>query len=272
MKAQEILEARLDDIIFENRNKKYGAYILRTSYDNTIQKSFLWVLAGTLSFLTLLAMLPKKSPTPLTSIVIDLYPDDIELFEKKAKPVEPIKQPSSKTEKVATKTFVEPKVEKDNKVVEQTPIATTEELKTAAISNTTQDGIQNPVAIIEHTIVNEALPTSTNMEDQTNKVLLVAEEMPEFPKGTAALMKFLSENVKYPAMAREENIEGKVVLQFVINEDGSISDISPIRTIGGGCTDAAIRAILKMPNWKPGKQGGRAVKVRFTLPIVFKLS
>ena len=96
--------------------------------------------------------------------------------------------------------------------------------------------------------------------------------MPTFPGGDAALYKYLGKNIKYPPIARENNITGMVVLKFVINEDGSISDIQVLRDIGGGCAEEAIRVVKKMPNWKPGKQRGKAVKVHFNLPVRFTLN
>ncbi len=270
MKAQEILVARLDDIIFENRNKEYGAYLLRTSYDTNIAKSFWWVLGGTLIFLSTLAFLPKKQIAQLKIVEVDLMSKvKIEKDNEEPKLKEkPIAKVASKT--IASREFTEPKIEADDKVMKEEVIATKEELKDVAISNETKEGIKEPNAIVEKPVISEEVKKVETPKIE-NKIETAVEEMPEFQNGASALLRYLSENIKYPAMAKETNIQGKVVLQFVVNEDGSISNIQSLKKIGGGCDEEAIRVVSNMPKWKPGKQGGRAVKVRFTLPIFFRL-
>jgi TonB family protein len=99
----------------------------------------------------------------------------------------------------------------------------------------------------------------------------IVEQMPEFPGGTKSLYDFIYKNIEYPAMARENNIEGTVHIQFVVNIDGSVSDITVLRGPGEGLNNEAIRVVGMLPKWKPGKQRGKAVPVYFTLPIKFKL-
>jgi protein TonB len=95
--------------------------------------------------------------------------------------------------------------------------------------------------------------------------------MPDFPGGEDALAAYLGKNIKYPKQANEAGIQGRVVLNFVVNEDGDISDIKVARGIGYGCDQEAMRVVNSMPKWKPGKQNGKAVKVSFSLPIMFQL-
>lgn len=97
------------------------------------------------------------------------------------------------------------------------------------------------------------------------------EQMPEFPGGEDALQAYLSKNIKYPKQANEQGIHGRVVLNFVVNENGEISDIVRVRGIGYGCDEEAMRVIKSMPPWKAGKQNGKAVKVAFSLPVTFEL-
>jgi len=96
--------------------------------------------------------------------------------------------------------------------------------------------------------------------------------MPEFPGGQAELMKFIQQNIVYPDDARSAGIEGKVIAQFIVNEDGRISDITVLRGIYPGCDSEVIRVLTRMPQWKPGKQNGTTVKVYFKLPVTFKLN
>jgi protein TonB len=105
------------------------------------------------------------------------------------------------------------------------------------------------------------------------EIFIVVEDMPEFPGGQDSMAKFISDNLIYPALAQENNIQGRVVVQFIVEEDGRISNVKLVSTpLGWGLDEAAIRVIKKMPNWKPGKQRGEPVKVRFVIPIRFQLS
>lgn len=109
-------------------------------------------------------------------------------------------------------------------------------------------------------------------EPDSNAVLVVVEEMPSFPGGMPALFAYVSEHLQYPAEAKERRVEGMVLMQFTVERDGSISDIQVIRGIGSGCDEAARRVVQQMPAWKPGQQGGKPVRVRYSLPIRFKLT
>ena len=106
---------------------------------------------------------------------------------------------------------------------------------------------------------------------EIEKIFVVVEDQPQFPGGKDALMKYLGENVKYPKEAHENKIEGRVIVNFVVNKDGSISEVKTVRGINQLLDTEAVRVISEMPNWKPGMQRGQAVRVRYTLPIVFSL-
>jgi protein TonB len=108
-------------------------------------------------------------------------------------------------------------------------------------------------------------------EPEEPEIFTVVEQQPEFPGGQGELLAYLGKNISYPPIAQENGIEGTVVVRFVVNETGGISDIQIIRDIGGGCGKEAVRVVKSMPKWKPGRQRGKAVKVYFTLPVRFKL-
>ncbi len=118
-----------------------------------------------------------------------------------------------------------------------------------------------------------AAPVEAPVEEEEEEVVfVVVESMPEFPGGQQALFKYLSENVKYPVIAQENGIQGRVICQFVVNRDGSIVDVEVVRSGGDASLDKeAVRVIKSMPKWKPGKQRGKAVRVKYTLPVNFKL-
>ena len=118
-----------------------------------------------------------------------------------------------------------------------------------------------------------AAPVEAPVEEEEEEVIfVVVESMPEFPGGQQALFKFLSENVKYPVIAQENGIQGRVICQFVVNKDGSIVDVEVVRSGGDASLDKeAVRVIKSMPKWKPGKQRGKPVRVKYTVPVNFKL-
>ena len=118
-----------------------------------------------------------------------------------------------------------------------------------------------------------APPVEAPVEEEEEEVIfMVVESMPEFPGGQQALFKYLAENVKYPVIAQENGIQGRVICQFVVNKDGSIVDVVAVRSSGEASLDKeAIRVIKSMPKWKPGKQRGKPVRVKYTIPVSFRL-
>ncbi|MBP6610841.1 MAG: energy transducer TonB [Paludibacter sp.] len=143
-------------------------------------------------------------------------------------------------------------VVEDDVIVESVEI-TTEDNKNAEVV------IAAPVAVAQV------------QEEEDNVVFQVVETMPGFPGGDQALFKFLGENVKYPVIAQENGIQGRVICQFVVNRDGSIVDVEVVRPVDPSLDKEAIRVIKSMPKWSPGKQRGKPVRVKYTLPVNFKL-
>ena len=108
-------------------------------------------------------------------------------------------------------------------------------------------------------------------EEEEQQIFTVVENDPEFPGGMEALYKYLAQNIKYPQLARDNNITGRVYVTFVVERDGSITGCKVLRDIGGGCGAEAVRVVKSMPKWTPGKQRGKAVRVQFNLPVNFNL-
>ncbi len=108
-------------------------------------------------------------------------------------------------------------------------------------------------------------------EEDEQEIFQVVENDPEFPGGLDAMYKYLAQNIKYPQLARENNITGKVYVEFVVEKDGSVSNVKVLRDIGGGCGQEAVRVVKTMPKWTPGKQRGKAVRVAYRLPVNFNL-
>ena len=110
------------------------------------------------------------------------------------------------------------------------------------------------------------------VQGRNDAVYTYVEQMPEYPGGNDAMMEFIRKNLRYPEIAKEAGVEGRVIIRFVVDEFGAISDIKILKDIGGGCGAEACRVIKMMPKWKPGKQNGKAVKTYFTLPVTFRLN
>lgn len=250
-----------DDIVFENRNQEYGAYVIRKGYGNAVTIGFGITLLILLSVLLagpvaqyFRAEDPKELVVPRKLVYTELSaPPPID----KPKPPPPqIQLP--KLQKAIK--FVPPKVVKEQ-IAEVAP--TIEEIKQNDVAAVAIDG---PATVTFDEPVAEATG-----EDE-NEVFTVVEQNPEFPGGYEAMMAFVKQHMKYPANARRMQIEGTVYVGFIVNKDGTISDVSVLRGIMSECDNEAIRVIKMMPAWKAGKQNGRNVNVRFTVPLKFRLN
>lgn len=140
-------------------------------------------------------------------------------------------------------------------------------VKVDAVEINTEDN-KNQAVVIAAPVTGSSAPVE---EEEDQVVFQVVESMPTFPGGDAALFKYLSDNVKYPVIAQENGIQGRVICQFVVNKDGSIVDVQVVRSIDPSLDKEAVRVIQSMPKWTPGKQRGKAVRVKYTLPVNFKL-
>lgn len=149
---------------------------------------------------------------------------------------------------------------------------TTTELNIVEDDADVEDDIEIDVTADEDTEVEEYTPQFEEEEEvEEEKVFMVVEKQPSFPGGEQARMEYLSENIEYPQLARESGIQGTVYVTFVVEKDGSITDVRVLRGIGGGCDEEAIRVVKNMPKWEPGEQRGKPVRVQFNMPIRFTL-
>ncbi len=135
-----------------------------------------------------------------------------------------------------------------------------------------EDELDIDVEADDETVVDEYIPPVEDEEEVSEaEIFTVVESMPSFPGGMGALMKYLAENIKYPPLAKESGIQGRVFINFVVEPNGSISNVKVLRGIGGGCDEEAVRVVERMPKWSPGKQRGKPVRVSYNLPVKFTL-
>jgi len=190
-----------------------------------------------------------------------IIPDDIEIepppTEQKPPPPPPppAPPPPPKLEIGEDEVVVE-----DEPVIEEVVVEEEEIIEIPEVEEVVEEIVEE---IIEEEVV--------EVVEEEPEIFEIVEEMPTFPGGDQELLKYLYGNIKYPPIAKENDIQGLAVLSFVVNEDGAISDIKVLRDIGGGCGDEAARVVGTMPKWVPGKQRGKAVKVAYKLPVRFKL-
>lgn len=271
----------MDDIVFEGRNKQYGAYQLRQEQNGNLFKS---TVATVLIFIVaiLVTKFNLKAEVKPSEIIqkIDLINSDVDiptqeqLAEEYVEPQQEVKQ-----EVHAEIEYKEYNVQKDH-LVDNTDHTTIDEIRNtdAKISDKTViSDISPSLNIVDHIPSNhDAGPNAGNSVDTdaigaSSKIYDFTEEQPEFPGGSKAMMEFLLKNVRYPETALDNAIEGTAVVQFVIEKDGSVSEVRVVRDPGGGLGEEAERVVKAMPRWKPGKQSNKAVRVKMSAPVRFKL-
>lgn len=264
------------DIIFEHRNKSYGAYVLRRDANKTVKTA----LTSILSVVTLLCFgnyvrenMHGKQPHTKDILVISNVSDIAAMQHQEiVKPKPPVPQPPKQTTPpapVQTIKNVEFKAVANNHIADTiTPTRLLDNVESGLHTNTTAtatigatDGT-GTAAVYE--VAKETQPKSD--------VMNVCEKMPEFPGGEGALLKFIARNTQYPDMEKDNGITGKVITQFTVNEDGSISDIKILRSNSDGFNREVTRVINKLPRFKPGMQQNKPVRVRYILPFTFNLN
>ncbi len=132
--------------------------------------------------------------------------------------------------------------------------------------------VELDVEVTEETVIEDIVFEEVVEEEAVEEVFTIVEDQPEFPGGIAAFYKYVGDNMDYPSQARRMGIEGRVYVQFVVDKDGTVTEVKAVKGIGAGCDEEAEKVLRQSPKFKPGKQRGRAVKVRMVLPIIFKLS
>ncbi len=253
MKRNKEKVPEFDEIIFENRNKNYGAYDLRKKYKSAASIS---ILGGvTFSVILLIALsLKTEEGTALNGPISVL----IELAKPVDQVIVPPPMPKLPSELITSINNLPPKVVSDS--TETTPFIPIADVVNATIKNGN---------VTDSVVYTEPVTPEIPAEE---KVFIAVDEMPEYPGGNQALLKYISENLIYPQDAQRNNIQGRVTLKFVVNRNGSVDRIEIIGSIDSLLDNEAIRVVRTLPKFKPGKQGGVPVPVWFSLPVLFKIN
>lgn len=269
------------DLIFEGKNKDFGAYKLRQGSESRHNKAFFYVLIGLVAVCLLIfgymkyeAYKTQKAEEEAKAKLEQqqkLAQMEAEKEEEKEEEVEQIEIEEVKPDapQLATQLMTEllltdtPK--EDNEIKANADI----QKDNSVMSTFTQAGSDDIDLIKEHK--EEVVQEKPREEKKKEEVFTHVEQMPKFPGGDAELYKFISNNLNYPAMAIENNVQGRVVVQFVVTKDGSIGNVKVVRSVDRDLDNEAIRVCKKLPKFIPGKQNGQPVNVWYTLPVTFKL-
>ena len=272
----DLIDNNWTDLVFEGKNKEYGAYVLRRDTGKRNVKALVWVMIGiALIFAIAYANLAIQNAMKQNAAI----ETDVELSklaqkkEAKVERKEPVKVEVEQkvVEKVKSSVkFTAPEIKKDDEVKPEDEIKSQDDLSKTNTAIGTFDVKGNDEAEGEVLKAKEVVVDEKPKEEET-KVFDVVEQMPSFPGGDAELMKFLHDHMKYPAVAEENGIQGRVICTFVVERDGSISDVKVIKSVDPSLDKEAIRVLKSMPKWIPGKQNGSAVRVKYTVPVTFRL-
>ncbi|MBB3185896.1 energy transducer TonB [Microbacter margulisiae] len=241
----------LEEMVFKNRNKAYGSYQLRKKYKKYILialASALFLFAVIIAYPLIKSILEQGNAGRQTQTETT-----VELINPNNTPPPPPPPPPPKKliEKVK---FVAPKVTTDTTQVSK-------DFGKQSKLNETVNQLPPPPVVKKQEVI--------ETPKQDNQIFMIVEQMPQFPNGD--INAYLSSHIKYPVVAQENGIQGRVIVQFVVNQDGSIVDVTVVRGVDPSLDKEAVRVIEGMPKWIPGKQGGKPVRVKFTLPVNFKL-
>ena len=275
MAKLDLVSLEWTDLVFEGRNQNYGAYQLRreTSKRNIWSAIFVVLMAVLLYLGLTLENIVEAHRTVENTQVVEICNLGDKKKEVKVERKEEIKlEPERIMEKVKSSIkFTAPVIKKDQLVNEEEVIKLDEiENSNKAIGAFTVEGndeVGGEVLKVKEEIAQPEPPK----HEEDNKVFEVVEQMPSFPGGYAALMQWLGSNMKYPTIAAENNVQGRVIVQFVVEKDGSITDVHVAKSVDPSLDKEASRVVKAMPKWIPGKQNSSPVRVRFTVPVTFKL-
>jgi protein TonB len=269
--------ATLDEIVFEGKNKEYGAYFLRKNYAKYLTRSSLIgiaIFSGAILAAWGFNKFGGKEDESLQTVEIDLSKLKEEKKEDEKKPdvPPPPPPPEQKPPEVAQIKFLPPEPKADEDVKEEDPPPKVEEVEKAVISNVTKEGVESDEIAAPPPPADEGVGKPAEVEQpKEEEVFTTVEQQPEFPGGQRELLKYIAQNIKYPSAAQRANVSGKVYVKFVVERDGGIGEVNILKGIGFGCDEETHRVIKSLPKFAPGKQNGRNVRVWYTLPVAFQL-
>ncbi|EGV31506.1 energy transducer TonB [Segatella oulorum] len=268
------------DLVFAGKNQGYGAYKLRkgTSGRNIKALVILIIAAALVGGFLAWKVIEQKNAEQQQAYMeamqlAQLQQEAKKQEKKKQEQVKPKVEPKKEIPVAReTQKFVAPVIKKDELVKETNQMKQMDQLDAKiAVGTETHEGAKDRTIEAVRNDIAVATPPPAPKEEVTQKVFDVVEVMPSFPGGQGALIQYLNSHVKYPVVAQENGIQGRVTISFVVERDGSITDVKVARSVDPSLDKEAARVVSSMPRWTPGKQNGSAVRVKFNVPVVFKL-
>lgn len=262
------------DLVFEGKNHSYGAYRLRK---NTGKRNLASIIIVLVAIVVIMAAVWAKIAIENAMPKKVAITTDVELSqlakkkEAKVERKEPVKieMEQKVVEKVKSSVkFTAPVIKKDEDVAPEDELKSQDDLAKTAVAIGSFDVKGNDEAAGEVLKAKEVIAQEKPVEE---KVFDVVEQMPQFPGGDAALFEYLSTHIKYPTIAEENGVQGRVIVTFVVERDGSITDVKVFKSVDPSLDKEASRVVAGMPKWIPGKQNGSAVRVKYTVPVTFRL-
>ena len=258
------------DLIFNGKNKAYGAYKMRENSPRRHNIAVILVIVIALigfSIPTLIKMATPKQKEVMTEVTTLSQLEEPEVKQEEMKRVEPVAPPPPALK--SSIKFTAPVIKKDEEVRDEDEIKSQTELTETKVAISIADVKGNDEANGKDIADLKQVVTQAPVEEE--KVFDMVEQMPTFPGGQQELMSYLGKNIKYPTIAQENGTQGRVIIQFVVERDGTITDVHVARGVDPYLDKEAVRVVQSMPKWIPGKQNGKAVRVKFTVPVMFRL-
>ena len=276
MSKVDLIDNNWVDLVFEGRNKEYGAYVLRKDTGKRNLKSMLIVFAAIIAIMAAVAAKVAIENAFPKKVAMETDVELSKLAQKKEAKVEkkaPVKVEEQKVvEKVKSSVkFTPPVIKKDSEVKPEEELKSQEDLNKTKTAIGSFDVKGNDEAGGEVLKAKEVIAQPEPPKEEETKVFDVVEVMPSFPGGQSALFEWLSKNIKYPVVAEENGVQGRVIVTFVVERNGSITDVQVVKSVDPSLDKEAVRVVKAMPHWIPGKQNGSAVRVKFTVPVTFRL-
>ena len=276
MSKVDLIDNNWVDLVFEGRNKEYGAYVLRKDTGKRNVKSMLLVFAVIIAIMAAVAAKVAIENAFPKKVAMETDVELSKLAQKKEAKVEkkaPVKVEEQKVvEKVKSSVkFTPPVIKKDSEVKPEEELKSQEDLNKTKTAIGSFDVKGNDEAGGEVLKAKEVIAQPEPPKEEETKVFDVVEVIPSFPGGQAALFEWLSKNIKYPVVAEENGVQGRVIVTFVVERNGSITDVQVVKSVDPSLDKEAVRVVKAMPHWIPGKQNGSAVRVKFTVPVTFRL-
>lgn len=269
------------DMVFAGKNKEYGAYQLRKGTSGRNIKALLILViaaalvGGFLAWKVIEQKQTEEQQAYMEAMELAKLQQQAKKEEKKKEPVKPKIEPKKEIPVAReTQKFTAPVIKKDELVKEENQVKQMDKLDDkVAVGTENKEGVKDRTveAVRNDIAVAAPPPPPAPKPEVATKIFDVVEEMPSFPGGNGALMSYLASNIKYPVVAQENGVQGRVIVSFVVERDGSISDVRVARSVDPSLDREAQRVVKSMPRWKPGKQNGSAVRVKYTVPVVFRL-